>query len=178
MAVPNDLSHPPPSTQDKLLEEAVEKFSVRQVKREALKDLKRKERVLQELESIFNAWVRQCAVEAGVGTEVNGVPVAGRLETSGSWKLAIHEKDADIDCVCVAPQFCSLELFFGPFSAMLKAHKDVTNFLPIPGAFVPIMTFDLREVNIDLLLAGELDKKRRFYLFTSISFFLALHSFL
>ena len=96
--------------------------------------------------------MRGCAREAGV-EDVNGRAVEGRLETSGSWRLGIHEKDADIDLVCVAPRYCGLESFFGAFADTLKAKKEVTNFQAIPGAFVPIMTFDLREVNIDLLLA-------------------------
>jgi poly(A) polymerase len=55
--------------------------------------------------------------------------------------------------VCVCPRFCSHDLFFGRFGATLKAHPFVADFQPIPGAFVPILTFSLRGVEVDLLLA-------------------------
>jgi poly(A) polymerase len=72
---------------------------------------------------------------------------------TGSWRLGIHEEGADVDMVCVCPRFCSHDLFFGRFGATLKAHPHVTEFHPIPGAFVSILTFNLRDVEIDLLLA-------------------------
>jgi len=151
-------SYPPadtsgPNAADVILDDAVKALTARAVKTELPKDLQRKEKVLKELEQMFNAWVRDCALtEAGL-EEVNGRPVEGRLETSGSWRLGIHEKDADIDLVCVAPRYCTLDLFFGRFAQTLAAHEHVTNFQAIPGAFVPIMTFELRNVDIDLLLA-------------------------
>jgi poly(A) polymerase len=122
---PADQSDPTPL--DNLLNEAFVQLSKRHVKHEAEAELKRKERVLKEIHVLFNNWVRQCAREQQI-EEVNGRAIEGRLETSGSWRLGIHEKDADIDLVCVAPRFCSIELFFDTFQNTIKNHPHGKTF--------------------------------------------------
>ncbi len=98
----------------------------------------------------------------------------GQLYTSGSYRLGIHEPGADIDTILVAPSVCTREDFFGSgyippdydgesdltnvrdpnsLAERIKSHPDVTNFVPVEGAVVPILTFDWEGVNIDLLFA-------------------------
>jgi poly(A) polymerase Pap1 len=141
-----------PTAADRILDRALQDFTIRNVKKEDERELVRKRKVLLELNKLHNEWVRECGALNGV-TEMNGNPVVGKMETSGSWKLAIHEKDADIDLICIAPRFCTYELFFSLLGDKLRNDDRVTNFNAIPGAFVPIMTFDFRGVNIDLLLS-------------------------
>ena len=141
-----------PTAGDRVLDRALEEFTVRNVKREGERELGRKRKVLLELNKLHNEWVRECGELNGI-SEVNGTPVVGKLETSGSWRFGIHEKDADIDLICIAPRFCTYDLFFSMFGEKLQNDERVTNFNAIPGAFVPIMTFDFRNVNIDLLLS-------------------------
>lgn len=110
-----------PTEVDNILHKAFIALSERSVKHETEAELKRKESVLKKIEVLFNNWVRQCAHEQQI-EEVNGRAIEGRLETSGSWRLAIHEKGADIDLVCVAPRFCNLELFFDTFQETIQNH--------------------------------------------------------
>lgn len=98
----------------------------------------------------------------------------GALYTSGSYRLGVHEPGADIDAILVAPNICSREDFFGSnyippdydgesdlskirdpdsLAERIRRHPDVTNFVPVEGAAVPILTFDWEGVNIDLLFA-------------------------
>jgi poly(A) polymerase len=93
----------------------------------------------------------------------------GQLFTSGSYRLGVHEPGADIDTILVAPNMCTRQDFFGAvleekedgtivrdpesLAERLRAHPDVTNFNPVEGAMIPLLTFDWEGVNIDLLFA-------------------------
>ena len=98
----------------------------------------------------------------------------GSLYTSGSYRLGVHEPGADIDTILVAPNVCTREDFFGSgyippdydgesdlsnvrdpnsLAERINRHPDVTNFVPVENAAVPILTFDWEGVNIDLLFA-------------------------
>jgi poly(A) polymerase len=97
----------------------------------------------------------------------------GQLFTSGSYRLGVHKPDADIDTVLVVPNVCTKADFFGTLPTMdesnpdhqqnqrgadslaerVRRHPDVTNFVPLDGAAVPLLTFDWEGVNIDLLFA-------------------------
>ena len=85
------------------------------------------------------------------------------------------------DCIAVAPNICTREDFFGSgyvpprgiveggdddddengaprrdpdsLAERIRRHPDVTNFVPVENAAVPILTFDMEGVNIDLLFA-------------------------
>jgi poly(A) polymerase len=84
------------------------------------------------------------------------------------------------DCIAVAPKICTREDFFGSgyvpprgiddvnddddpnapprrdpdsLAERIRRHPDVTNFVPVENAAVPILTFDWEGVNIDLLFA-------------------------
>jgi poly(A) polymerase len=50
----------------------------------------------------------------------------GELFISGSHRLGVRDVGADIDTVCVAPNFCSREHFFTHLRDDLTAHPDVT----------------------------------------------------
>lgn len=103
---------------------------------------------------------------------VNGA--GGQLYTSGSYRLGVHEPGADIDAILVCPSSCTREDFFGSgyvppdhdgvsdtthlrdptsLAERIRTHADVTNFVPVENAAVPILTFDWEGVNIDLLFA-------------------------
>jgi len=98
----------------------------------------------------------------------------GSLYTSGSYRLGVHEPGADIDTILVVPNVCTREDFFGSnyippdydgesdlsnvrdpesLAERIRRHPDVTNFVPVENAAVPILTFDWEGVNIDLLFA-------------------------
>ena len=73
------------------------------------------------------------------------------------------------DTLLVMPSVCTRQDIFGTSSSddgestqavdpdslaeRVRRHPDVTNFVPVEGAAVPILTFDWEGVNIDLLFA-------------------------
>ena len=77
----------------------------------------------------------------------------GELFISGSHRLGVRDVGADIDTVCVAPNFCTREHFFTYLKDDFLNHPDVTEFNAVEDAFVPIISFDFRGVSIDLLFA-------------------------
>ena len=64
--------------------------------------------------------------------------VGGQIFLSGSHKLGIREPGADIDTICVAPNFCSKQLFFTVLRDKLTSHPLVTNFQSVEDARVSI----------------------------------------
>ena len=60
----------------------------------------------------------------------------------------------DIDTICVAPRPVTREDFFGSLQAILEDHDSVENLSSIPGAAVPIITFDYDGVRIRVRVRG------------------------
>ena len=141
-----------PPANYKKLDASLEAFMKVHVPVEKEAGLRTRERVLGELKRIFQDWVRQVCRAKGLSDDLAN-EAGGRLYTSGSYRLGVHEPGADIDSVCVAPNHCTRTEFFDTLKAALLDHPDVTNLRSVETAVVPIMTFDFCEVNIDLLFA-------------------------
>jgi len=77
----------------------------------------------------------------------------GEMFISGSHRLGVRDIGADIDTVCVAPNFCTREHFFTYLKNNFLNHPDVTELNAVEDALVPIISFDFRGVSIDLLFA-------------------------
>ena len=127
-------------------------FMSRSVPRESESELNRRELVIGELTRLFMEWVRSVCRAKGMG-EDQVAEAGGKLYTSGSWRLGVHEPGADIDMVCIAPRHCTRRDFFTTLREGLENHPQVEKFKAIETAVVPIMTFDFDDVNIDLLFA-------------------------
>lgn len=54
---------------------------------------------------VVHQWVTDSALEAGLPEEA-ATAAGGKIYTSGSYRLRIHEPGSDIDAICVAPQVC------------------------------------------------------------------------
>jgi poly(A) polymerase len=72
--------------------------------------------------------------------------------------LGVRDIGADIDTICVAPNFCTREHFFSTLKQEFLDRKEVTELVSVEDAFVPVMSFDFRgpnglNVSIDLLFA-------------------------
>ncbi|CAM9223131.1 unnamed protein product [Hapterophycus canaliculatus] len=141
-----------PSKADLELDAKLDAFMADNVPVMTSVDLRRREQVLGKIRTMFLQWVVDSALEAGMSEEA-AKAAGGKIYTSGSYRLRIHEPDSDIDAICVAPQFCTSELFFTSLKERLVAHPLVTNVNAIETAAVPIITFDFDEINIDLGLA-------------------------
>ena len=141
----------PPASYD-ALDATLRAFMAKTVPIESDGELRRRERVMGELKRLFQAWVRSVCKAKGLSDELAS-EAGGKLYTSGSYRLRVHKPGADIDSICVAPNHCTREDFFDTLKAMLLEHPQVENLRSVETAVVPIMTFDLDGVNIDLLFA-------------------------
>ncbi|KAL3804232.1 hypothetical protein ACHAW5_011152 [Stephanodiscus triporus] len=173
----------PPSQIEMSLQSSLDAYVSSHVPIESGDGIRAREGVLVELGRLHREWVRCVAMRAGLNRDaVDGA--GGELFTSGSYRLGVHEPGADIDCIAVAPSFCTREDFFGSgyvppggkggggseyddeyddegvirrdpdsLAERIRRHPDVSNFVPVENAAVPILTFDWEGVNIDLLFA-------------------------
>jgi poly(A) polymerase len=133
---------------------------------EPTEGIQRRERVLNRMGTLCRQWIQTVCTKRGLPKDVVN-SAGGQLFTSGSYRLGVHEPGADIDTIVVAPNVCTRQDFFGTIETesgeterdpdslaeRIRSHPDVTNFVPVEGAAVPILTFDWEGVNIDLLFA-------------------------
>ena len=127
-------------------------FMAKGVPLEDKSEIERRETVIGELTRVFREWVREVCRKKGLAEE-QAAEAGGKLYTSGSWRLGVHEPGADIDVVCVAPRHCTRVDFFATLKQKMMDHPQVENLKSIETAAVPILTFDFDKVNIDLLFA-------------------------
>ena len=135
--------------------------------------MERRERVLSRMEVLSRSWIQSVCRKKQLPAQAIAA-AGGKLYTSGSYRLDVREPGADIDTILVTPSFCDKSDFFGSgylppnydgemdltnvrdpdsLAERIKRHPDVTNFVPVENAAVPILTFDWEGVNIDLLFA-------------------------
>jgi poly(A) polymerase len=154
----------PPTPAEVGFQEQLAAFSLANIPLEPVEGIQRRERVLNRMGALCRDWVKSVCASKGLPQDViDGA--GGQLFTSGSYRLGVHEPGADIDTILVAPNMCRRQDFFGTISEednvrdptslaeRIRIHPDVTNFVPVETAAVPILTFDWEGVNIDLLFA-------------------------
>eukprot|EP00116_Pleurobrachia_bachei_P007409 sb/3467671/ len=81
------------------------------------------------------------------------ISVGGKIFTFGSYRLGVHTRGADIDTLLVAPRHLDRSDFFSSFYELLVNHPDVTDLRSIEEAYVPVMKFHFKNIEIDLLFA-------------------------
>ena len=170
-----DGSSPTPA--ELSFQSTLQKFVDGNITLESDEGIKTRERVLVQMGRLHREWVRSVALKRGLSPDAAD-SAGGELYTSESYRLGVHEPGADIDTIAVAPSFCGRDDFFGsnyvpPGDAMDEGDEDdaeqvrdpdslaerirrepnVTNFVPVENAAVPILTFDWEGINIDLLFA-------------------------
>jgi poly(A) polymerase len=123
------------------------------MKLETDEEMERRAMILLKVEKIFKNFVLEVGIDVLRMEEDDVKAAGGELFISGSHRLGVREPGADIDTICVAPNFCTREHFFTLLKQQLMNHSDVTNFGAAEGARVPIMSFDFEGVSIDLLFA-------------------------
>lgn len=142
-----------PSELDKRIDNNLKLYMDVEMKLESDEEMKRRDSVLSEVRKIFIKWVRHIAVNVLHMPEDEEDEIGGELFISGSHRLGVRDVGADIDTVCVAPNFCTREHFFTYLKDELMKHPDVTELNAVEEAFVPMIGFDFQGVSIDLLFA-------------------------
>lgn len=148
---PINLSEP--TAADFKIDATLKSYMDVQMKLETDEEMERRTQILLKVERIFLEWVKTVAVDILHLPEDEARAAGGKLFISGSHKLGVREPGADIDTVCVAPNFCTREHFFTILKEEFSNHPDVTDFTAVETALVPLMAFDFEGVSIDLLFA-------------------------
>ncbi|CDF35537.1 Poly(A) polymerase [Chondrus crispus] len=127
-----------------------------------------REQVLVELNNIVQAWVTKVSVSLGM-PEHDAKNCGARICTFGSYRLGVDGPGADIDTLVVTPRHIDRQRHvFGqvsPESAtastkglilvdILRATPEATDVVAVPDAYVPIVKFEYRGVEIDFLFAA------------------------
>eukprot|EP01018_Ginkgo_biloba_P009510 Gb_21100 [translate_table: standard] len=142
-----------PSEMDLARTHALEKFQADAGLILTQEEESKRRSVLVELEQTVKCWVRRVAWQRGLPTDIRGSSNA-KLFTFGSYQLGVHGQEADIDALCVGPNYATLEDdFFIVLQNMLKNISKVTELQCVKSANVPLMRFKFSGIAIDLLYA-------------------------
>jgi poly(A) polymerase len=114
--------------------------------------MRHRQDVLKELEKTVVAWMIEVGIREGI-TEEEAKRSTVMVKTLGSYRLGVVHPGSDIDTLCIGPPHVTREAFFKDFVEKLKNHEHVTECVPIPDAYTPIVKLKMRGVSIDLLFA-------------------------
>jgi poly(A) polymerase len=168
----------PPTPMEVGFQATLQAYATENIPLESKEGIERRERVLDRMGSLCREWIKSVGQAKGLPKDVIE-NAGGKLFTSGSYRLGIHEPGADIDSILLGPAMCDRSDFFGrvapqrhhadagdeaaaaaalerdpnSLAERIRRHPDVTNFVAVESAAVPILTFDWESINIDLLFA-------------------------
>lgn len=126
-----------------------------------------RERVLVELSEIVQNWVTKVSISQGI-PEHDAKNCGARVCTFGSYRLGVDGPDADIDTLVITPRHVSRAVHvFGqtdhvkdlkptPETTLvdiLRETPEADDIVAVPDAYVPVIKFEYRGVEIDLLCA-------------------------
>ncbi|KAM0686959.1 polynucleotide adenylyltransferase [Conglomerata obtusa] len=77
----------------------------------------------------------------------------GRIHTFGSYRLGVHQRDADIDTLLIAPSHVTHTQFFTKFLSILEGDNSITDLSAVQDAYVPLIKLKISGISIDLLFA-------------------------
>jgi poly(A) polymerase len=115
-----------------------------------------REEVIEHIQKVVEEFVRRVGKQKGVQQSVLDA-AGGKIFTFGSYALGVHGPTSDIDTLVVAPKFVTIDEFFKNFPPTFKEMsntEDITEFVPVEDAFVPIIKMEYRGVSIDLLFTS------------------------
>ena len=84
----------------------------------------------------------------------------GKVVTYGSFKLGVVEKDSDLDLLAVVPRHVSREDFFADFYHHLAKKSEVSELRALSKAFVPVIKFKYKDIDVDLTVARLMCKEK------------------
>jgi poly(A) polymerase len=149
------MSSSMPTPGDEACTKALEEFLDLHDPLETKEETAKREIILLDLRKMTSEWVKSVLMKKGVAEE-DAKP--GQLFVSGSYRLGVAQKNADVDTILVVPSKVEREDFFSedPDSllARLRKHTQVTHILPIPTAAVPLIEVTWSGIDLDVLFAG------------------------
>lgn len=110
----------------------------------------KRERVLGILSNLVNKYIMGIA-------QRNEIPIdpksLSKIFTFGSYRLGVHSSGADIDTLCIVPNFVTRNEFFTVFYNELSSKEYITEISKVTNTFVPLIKFKINSIPIDLLFA-------------------------
>lgn len=112
--------------------------------------------VIRKLLGVVRAWVTNLGRTRGIDEKLlsDGSGLGTQLRVFGSTRLGVHAPDADIDVLCLAPNFVSREDFFTSLKEALVERFDISMLSAVPEAYTPVMKFNLDGQPIDMIFAS------------------------
>uniref|UniRef100_A0A6B2KYP3 polynucleotide adenylyltransferase n=1 Tax=Arcella intermedia TaxID=1963864 RepID=A0A6B2KYP3_9EUKA len=117
---------------------------------ETAEQSEKREHILGKLNLIVNDWVTQVSINKGLPEE-SAKESGARILTFGSYRLGVNSPGSDMDTLCLVPRHIDRKDFFDSLGSILKAHPEVTHFIAVPDAYVPVMKLYFENIQIDLL---------------------------
>lgn len=130
------------------LNDVLKKFGVT----ETSEELNHRMNVLSRLNMMVKDWIVEMSLAKNMPQSV-AEQVGGKIYTFGSYRLGVHQKEADIDALCVAPRHIDRQDYFTNFFDKLKKCADVEELRAVEEAFVPVLKMNFDGIEIDLLFA-------------------------
>jgi poly(A) polymerase len=115
-------------------------------------------RVINDLEVLLNRWVTsirpfQDKNQLSAPSNKKWARPKVCLLPFGSYRLGVHRKDADLDCLCLAPPASSRREFFTSLIKLLNDDDRVQQVHAISSAYTPVIKFLFQGLHMDLLFA-------------------------
>lgn len=120
---------------------------------ESQEDTIKRQVVLSKLKSLIQNFVIQVGKSKGIPEE--DCKPGGNIYSFGSYRLGVHGPGADIDVLCVAPDYVDRNKhFFNDLLNIFKSNTDITEICDVQDAYVPVIKMKYSEIQIDLLFAN------------------------
>jgi poly(A) polymerase len=110
--------------------------------------------VLQDLQEIVQKFIQKICESPAIQKPADGTLVKAQLYAFGSYRLGVCSPSSDIDILCLTPRFVNRKHFFRVMHDLLLASPKVKKLTKIEAAYVPIMTMEFSDVDIDLSFAS------------------------
>lgn len=111
-----------------------------------------RELALLVLDELVQAWMTSEALRLG-WPEGKARSARGQLFVFGSCRLQVHTSNSDIDTLLVTPAHITRDLFFSGLFPFLEKDSRISKIIAVPDAYVPVITFSIGNVEIDLVFA-------------------------
>ncbi|KAI0199969.1 Poly(A) polymerase central domain-containing protein [Astrocystis sublimbata] len=123
---------------------------------ETASEIKKREKIITDLQRIANEFVRNVARAKEPHNEVLIRDARGEVFTYGSYCLGVYGPGSDIDTLVTAPRYVSREDYFKYFPDLLQQMAPpgaITDLTVVEEAFVPIIKFEYWGISIDLIFS-------------------------
>ncbi|KAI8947329.1 Poly(A) polymerase central domain-containing protein [Xylaria longipes] len=123
---------------------------------ETASEIKKREKVVNDLQRIADEFVRKVARAKEPHNEVLIRDARGEVFTYGSYCLGVYGPGSDIDTLVTAPRYVTRDDYFKYFPDLLTEMAPpgaITNLTAVEEAFVPIIKFEYWGISIDLIFS-------------------------